>query len=117
MQIQFKKIKVKKFLLIPFPLLNILPDLDKIIGYRLSPLSKTAVGALSAGRVQSAALKLLVDREKEIQAFVPEQYYNIELTYPCWNHSILVKRNHQNVDYPMYLIIWQSFHLQNKAWL
>ena len=57
--------------------------LDRLVGYELSPLlwSKVRKG-LSAGRVQSVATKLVVDREKEIEAFVPEEYWNInaELT-------------------------------------
>ena len=52
--------------------------LDRIVGYKISPiLSKKLKPNLSAGRVQSAALKMIVDREKEIEAFVPEEYWNI----------------------------------------
>jgi len=53
--------------------------LDRIVGYKLSPLlaSKIQKG-LSAGRVQSAALKLVVDREREIKAFKPEEYWSIK---------------------------------------
>ena len=52
--------------------------LDRLVGYELSPLlwSKVRKG-LSAGRVQSVATKLVVDREKEIEAFKPEEYWNI----------------------------------------
>ncbi len=52
--------------------------LDRIVGYDVSALvwSKLAFG-LSAGRVQSVALRLIVDKEREIQAFVPEEYWNI----------------------------------------
>ncbi len=52
--------------------------LDRIVGYDVSALvwSKLAFG-LSAGRVQSVALRLLVDREREIDAFVPEEYWNV----------------------------------------
>ncbi|MFW6108690.1 MAG: type I DNA topoisomerase, partial [bacterium] len=52
--------------------------LDRIVGYELSPLlwKKIAKG-LSAGRVQSVALRLVVEREKEIQAFEPEEYWKI----------------------------------------
>ncbi len=52
--------------------------LDRLVGYKLSPvLCKKIKGKLSAGRVQSAALKILVDREKEIRAFTPEEYWNV----------------------------------------
>jgi len=56
--------------------------LDRIVGYKISPLLTKRVqgardGGLSAGRVQSVALKLVVDREKEIEAFVPVEYWNI----------------------------------------
>ena len=52
--------------------------LDRIVGYQLSPLlSKKIRGKLSAGRVQSVTLKLIVDREKAIKNFVPEEYWNI----------------------------------------
>ncbi len=53
--------------------------LDRIVGYSLSPLLwKRIDKGLSAGRVQSVALKLICDREKEIQRFVPEEYWRIE---------------------------------------
>ena len=52
--------------------------LDRIVGYKLSPLlSKKIQGKLSAGRVQSVTLKLIVDREKAINSFVPVEYWNI----------------------------------------
>ncbi len=52
--------------------------LDRIVGYKLSPiLCKKIQNKLSAGRVQSVALKLVVDREKEIQDFKPDEYWNI----------------------------------------
>ncbi len=53
--------------------------LDRIVGYKLSPLLASKIQrGLSAGRVQSAALKLVVDREREIQAFKPQEYWTIE---------------------------------------
>lgn len=51
--------------------------LDRIIGFRLSKLMQSKTGGKSAGRVQSVALKLIVDREREIEKFIPERYYTI----------------------------------------
>ena len=56
--------------------------LDRIIGFRLSKLLQRKIGAKSAGRVQSVALKLIVDREREIEAFVPEEYWKIIAIFP-----------------------------------
>ncbi len=55
--------------------------LDRIIGFRLSKLLQSKIGAKSAGRVQSVALKLIVDREREIAAFVPEEYWIITANF------------------------------------
>ena len=53
--------------------------LDRIVGYKLSPfLWKKVRRGLSAGRVQSVAVKLIVDRENEIKAFVPKEYWSID---------------------------------------
>ncbi len=55
--------------------------LDRIVGYKLSPfLWKTVRSGLSAGRVQSVATKIIVDRENEIRAFIPEEYWTIDAT-------------------------------------
>jgi DNA topoisomerase-1 len=52
--------------------------LDRIVGYQVSPLLwKKVAGGLSAGRVQSVAVRLIVDREREIDAFMPEEYWRI----------------------------------------
>lgn len=51
--------------------------LDRIIGFRLSKLMQSKTGGKSAGRVQSVALKLIVDKEREIEAFIPEEYWTI----------------------------------------
>ena len=53
--------------------------LDRLVGYELSPvLWRKVKSGLSAGRVQSVALRLIVDREREIQAFVPVEYWSID---------------------------------------
>ncbi|MEX2562036.1 MAG: type I DNA topoisomerase, partial [Nitriliruptoraceae bacterium] len=55
---------------------------DRIVGYRLSPvLWRTVSSGISAGRVQSAALRMIVDREDEIRAFVPEEYWSFPATF------------------------------------
>lgn len=66
--------------------------LDRIVGYKLSPLiaSKIQKG-LSAGRVQSAALKIVVDREREIKAFVPVEYWSVDAVFNKTVDSILVE--------------------------
>ena len=59
--------------------------LDRLVGYTLSPfLAKTIRRGLSAGRVQSVAVRMVVDREEEIRAFVPQEYWSIDakLTAP-----------------------------------
>lgn len=56
-------------------------SLDKIVGFRLSPIARTKVSARSVGRCQSPALRLIVDREEEINSFKPETYYEIYLPF------------------------------------
>ena len=55
--------------------------MDRIIGFRLSKLMQSKTGGKSAGRVQSVALKLIVDREREIEKFVEEEYFTIEADF------------------------------------
>ena len=55
--------------------------LDRIIGFRLSKLMQSKTGGKSAGRVQSVALKLIVDREREIEAFITEEYWSITAVF------------------------------------
>jgi len=73
--------------------------LDRIVGYRLSPLiaSKIQKG-LSAGRVQSSALKLVVDREREIKAFKPVEYWSIDALFEKTIESILVEFDGQKIE-------------------
>ena len=51
--------------------------LDRLVGYQVSPLLWKSTGGKSAGRVQSVALRLVVDRERDIRAFVPQEYWSI----------------------------------------
>jgi DNA topoisomerase-1 len=56
--------------------------LDRIVGYKLSPLLASKIQrGLSAGRVQSSTLKIVVDREREIKAFKPEEYWSIDALF------------------------------------
>ncbi len=55
--------------------------LDRIIGFKLSSLLRKKIKSRSAGRVQSVALKLIVEREKEIQAFVPVEYWTLDAKF------------------------------------
>lgn len=55
--------------------------IDKLIGYGLSPLGKKYIGAKSIGRCQSVGLKLISDRETEINNFIPEVYFNLYLNF------------------------------------
>lgn len=62
--------------------------LDRIIGFRLSKLMQSKTGGKSAGRVQSVALKLIVDREREIDAFNPEEYWTITGIFPDFKANL-----------------------------
>lgn len=69
--------------------------LDRLVGYKLSPfLWKKLMAGLSAGRVQSVTLRLIVEREKEVAAFCPEIYYTIEA---------LLKDNKKGAEFPALL--------------
>ena len=73
--------------------------LDRIVGYKLSPLlSQKIQSGLSAGRVQSAALKIIVDREREIQAFVPQRYFSIEAVFKTDLEARLVSFKGKKLD-------------------
>ena len=62
--------------------------LDRIIGFRLSKLMQSKTGGKSAGRVQSVALKLICDREEEINNFVTEEYWTIDALFDKFNASL-----------------------------
>ncbi len=73
--------------------------LDRIVGYRLSPLiaSKIQKG-LSAGRVQSSSLKIVVDREREIKAFIPVEYWSLDALFEKNIESIMVEFEGEKID-------------------
>ncbi len=71
--------------------------LDRIIGFRLSKLMQSKTGGKSAGRVQSVALKLIVDREREIEAFIPEEYWTINADFGEFT-SNLEKYNNKKIE-------------------
>src|SRR6186997_1509552 len=76
--------------------------LDRLVGYKISPILWDKVRrGLSAGRVQSVALKLICDREREIEAFVPEEYWNITArlaaSVPPEFDARLLKRDGSNI--------------------
>ncbi len=81
--------------------------LDRIVGYKLSPfLWKKVARGLSAGRVQSVAVRLIVEREREIQNFVPQEYWTIEALLQKISKSksqiklkvLLVKKDGKDLD-------------------
>ncbi len=66
--------------------------LDRLVGYQISPLLwKKVKKGLSAGRVQSVTVKLIIDRENEIKAFVPEEYWTITVNWSTTSNHL--KRN------------------------
>ncbi|MBQ8659544.1 MAG: type I DNA topoisomerase [Bacilli bacterium] len=67
--------------------------LDRIIGFRLSKLMQSKTGGKSAGRVQSVALKLIVDREREIEAFIPEEYWTITAKFDDFEADAVKYKN------------------------
>lgn len=71
--------------------------LDRIIGFRLSKLMQSKTGGKSAGRVQSVALKLIVVREREIEAFIPEEYFEIEAKFNDFDAK-LDTYNHKKIE-------------------
>ena len=73
--------------------------LDRIIGFRLSKLMQSKTGGKSAGRVQSVALKLIVDREREIRAFIPKEYWTIEADFSSFK-AILEKYHGKEIEIP-----------------
>ena len=71
--------------------------LDRIIGFRLSKLMQSKTSGTSAGRVQSVALKLIVDREREIKAFIPEEYWTITAHFDQFDAELFAHKN-ENIE-------------------
>ena len=71
--------------------------LDRIIGFRLSKLMQSKTGGTSAGRVQSVALKLIVDREREIASFTPEEYWTITAKFSDFEAE-LFQHHHKKIE-------------------
>lgn len=71
--------------------------LDRIIGFRLSKLIQSKTDGSSAGRVQSVALKLIVDKEREIEAFIPEEYWSIKGIFEAFEAD-LFSFNHKDIE-------------------
>ena len=76
--------------------------IDRIMGFKLSGLLNQKIKSKSAGRVQSAALKLIVDHEKEIEDFKPEKYYVLEVSIEI-----------DNKIYPLALVKYKNEKLDN----
>ncbi|WP_169753315.1 type I DNA topoisomerase [Campylobacter mucosalis] len=73
--------------------------LDRIVGYKLSPLLNLKIQkGLSAGRVQSAALKIIVDREREIQEFKPVRYFSIDTNFKKDLEAELINFDGQKIE-------------------
>ncbi|MFO7890840.1 MAG: type I DNA topoisomerase [bacterium] len=79
--------------------------LDRLVGYKISPfLWKTIYRGLSAGRVQSAALRIICQREEEITSFKPEEYWSLDADFMTRNKDVfkskLIKINDKDVEIP-----------------
>ena len=80
--------------------------MDRIVGYEISPiLWKKVRKGLSAGRVQSVAVKLIVDREEEIEKFVPEEY---------WNINVILIKNDEKFSAKLATLNGKKIELHNK---
>jgi len=95
--------------------------LDRIVGYELSPLlwSKMGKNWLSAGRVQTVALRLIVEREKEIRKFTPEEYFQI---YGYFKKGVeikakLVKKDDKDIEISGKLELFDGKYQFTKTWI
>jgi len=76
--------------------------LDRLVGYNLSPLLwKKVKNGLSAGRVQSVALRLICEREKEVESFVPEEYWTLEADFKSGKSSYTAQLVSWNGEKPV----------------
>ncbi|MDR0599962.1 MAG: type I DNA topoisomerase [Treponema sp.] len=74
--------------------------LDRLVGYNLSPLLwKKVKNGLSAGRVQSVALRLICEREKEVESFIPEEYWTLEADF---------KAGGKHAPFAAQLVLWRG---------
>jgi DNA topoisomerase-1 len=73
--------------------------LDRVVGYKLSPLLSSKIQkGLSGGRVQSSTLKLVVDREREIKAFIPEEFWTIDTMFKKDIEAALISHNGEKLS-------------------
>ena len=73
--------------------------LDRVVGYKLSPLLSSKIQkGLSGGRVQSSTLKLVVDREREIKAFIPEEFWTIDTLFQKDIEAALIVHNGEKLS-------------------
>ena len=72
--------------------------LDRIIGFKLSKLMQRKIGSKSAGRVQSIALRMICDKEKEVNAFIPEEYWTIKAILEQGLETNLVKYKDEKIE-------------------
>jgi DNA topoisomerase-1 len=92
--------------------------LDRIVGYEISPLlwRKVARG-LSAGRVQSVAVRLVVDREREIEAFVPAEHWKIGAIFSAANATDCVELSRQWIDFLTNTGNGERTKIERERWL
>ena len=90
--------------------------LDRIIGFRLSKLIQSKTGGKSAGRVQSVALKLIVDREREIEAFNSKKYYEIDAYFDLFEAKLDSYKN-EKIEIDSYEYANDILNSLNKEFL
>ena len=107
--------------------------IDRLMGFRLSTLLQKKIKSQSAGRVQSVVLKFLVDREKEIKDFVPEEYWTIQGIFGSGENSIFLSFNSEIISFMIIMernikflisiinikenVIKITFNSSNEVWM